>query len=390
MSIRIKLTKYLTEIKNNKSLFIVSLYLILPVVLDFLSVIIGGKFATYLCYGSIFLFTISFMGRQMAKKRIIGILCIYLCVVVNVILFPDSESMITSMEFLLTFFFFLPITLLYVLPNNDWNQFFKIFAPLASVAVLMNIFIVFFTDVDLYTDTERLGFNYMELSYAVLPSLCCLYAYCRDSKSILYLILFVVGFFSIIAFGARATLIYTVLFVCLREILGASKITNMILPMIVGLIIVLCLPEIINVIANNSQFKESYALNLFLRNDFFEHSTRTTIYDTCKNLVMKQGVDMYGLFGDRYLLGGTYPHNIFFEIILQFGWFFGVFLIFGFVIKLIMILKRKDYRIIIVFLCCAILGRYFVSGSYLIEGRFWIMIGCILSLASQSYKRKRI
>lgn len=390
MNIRLKLAKYIAEVKNNKSLFVVSLFLILPVILDFLSVIIGGKNATYFCYGSIFLFTVTFMGRQITKRRIIALLCIYLYVVFNIIEFPKSQPMIIRMEFLLTFLFFLPISLFYVLPNNDWNQFFKIFAPLASVAVLMNIFVVFFTDVDLYTDTERLGFNYMELSYAVLPSICGLYAYSRESKNIPYLILFVVGFFSIIAFGARATLIYTVLFVCLREILGAQKISSIILPMIVGIIIVLCLPEIINVIANNSQFKESYALNLFLRNDFFEHSTRTTIYDTCKNLVMKQGVDMYGLFGDRYLLGGTYPHNIFYEIILQFGWFFGVLLILWFVIKIIIILNRKEYRIIIVFFCCAILGRFFVSGSYLVEGRFWIMIGCILSLASQPYKRKRI
>lgn len=390
MSIRIKLTKYLAEVKNNKSLFIVSLFLILPVVLDFLSVIIGGKFATYLCYGSIFLFTITFMGRQMAKNRIIGLLCIYLCIVINVMFFPDSEPMITSMEFLLTFLFFLPIALLYILPNNDWKHFFHIFAPLACVAVLMNIFIVFFTDIDLYTASERLGFNYMELSYAVLPSICGVYAYFRESKRILFLLLFIAGFFSIIAFGARATLIYTVLFICFRELIEAKKISSIILPLIIGLIIVSCIPLLINVIANNSHFKESYALNLFLNDDFFEHSTRTTIYDTSKRLIMELNMNMYGLFGDRHLLGGSYPHNIVYEIILQFGWFFGILLIFWFLIKIILILKNNDNKLLLAFLCCTILGRFFVSGSYLIEGRFWIMIGCILSLASQSYKRKRI
>lgn len=390
MSLRSNLIKYFTEVKNNKSIFIISLYLILPVVLDFLSVIIGGKLATYICYCSIFLFTITFMGRQMAKGRILGLLSIYLFIVLNVIAYPESEQMITSMEFLLTFLFFVPVALLYILPNNDWKCFFYIFAPLALLAVLMNIYVVFFTDVDLYSDTERLGFNYMEFSYAVLPSICGLYAYFRESKSILYFIFFVIGFFSIVAFGARATLIYTVLFVCIREILESKRISHVVVMLILGLIIVSFLPNIIEIISENSQFKESYALNLFLRDDFFEHATRTTIYDKCKLLISEQNLNMYGLFGDRHLLGGTYPHNIFYEIIMQYGWFFGLLLISWFIAKIIIVLKNKRDNLFLAFLCCTILGRFFISGSYLVEGRFWIMVGCIISLASHSYKSRRI
>lgn len=390
MNFRLNLLKYITEVKNNKSIFIVSLFLILPVFLDFLSVIIGGKLATYICYCSIFIFTITFMGRQIAKSRILGLLFIYLSIVLNVIAFPESEQMITSMEFLLTVLFFLPVALLYILPHNDWKCFFYIFAPLALIAVLMNIYIVFFTDVDLYSDTERLGFNYMEFSYAVLPSICGLYAYFRESKSVLYLIFFIVGFFSIVAFGARATLIYTMLFVCFRELLGTKRISHVFMLLFLGLIIISFLPNIIEIISENSQFKESYALNLFLRNDFFEHSTRTTIYDKCKLLIMEQDLNMYGLFGDRRLLGGTYPHNIFYEIILQYGWFLGLLLIFWFITKIIIILKNKGDKLFLAFLCCTILGRFFISGSYLVEGRFWIMIGCIISLASHSYKSRRI
>ena len=124
---------------------------------------------------------------------------------------------------------------------------------------------------------------------------------------------------------------------------------------------------------------------LFLQGDFSAVSLDSGRGDLQRALVqaIKENPLGYGLAGDRYLVG-FYSHNVFLEILVEFGVFAGGAISILLLVKMFTSLRfaslewdRLSY--LWVFFCAGIV-KLLISGSYLIEPYFWAFIGMMVAV----------
>ncbi|MGU8312496.1 hypothetical protein ACV3RX_10685 [Clostridium perfringens] len=129
-------------------------------------------------------------------------------------------------------------------------------------------------------------------------------------------------------------------------------------------------------------FGDSRTLEKLLNYELFISNSRNQIYDYANIELMNLGIRMNGIFGDRVALKKydpniVYVHNIFYEVLLSFGFLLGSTFFIIFIVKfLFTIISKKDFMLkqMVIFYFCLIFIRLLVSGSFVIEGDFTILI----------------
>lgn len=131
------------------------------------------------------------------------------------------------------------------------------------------------------------------------------------------------------------------------------------------------------------------ALERIADGKLFDTSTRDIIYEYSILSILSNGTKVSGLLSDRYYLRNfgqytswiVYPHNIYLELLIDFGAVLGTAISILLTISVVrnMFIKgdeqRKQMGIV---LCTLTMVRLFVSSSFVIEGNFYIMLGFLL------------
>lgn len=131
------------------------------------------------------------------------------------------------------------------------------------------------------------------------------------------------------------------------------------------------------------------ALDRIASGKLFDTSTRDIIYEYSILSILSNGTKVSGLLADRYYLRNfgqytswiVYPHNIYLELLIDFGAVLGTAISIMLTISVVrnMFIKgdeqRKRMGIVI---CTLTMVRLFVSSSFVIEGNFYIMLGFLL------------
>lgn len=107
----------------------------------------------------------------------------------------------------------------------------------------------------------------------------------------------------------------------------------------------------------------------------------------------KLSVFGYGLYGDRLALNGTYVHNVFVELLLDYGLIFGSVLALLWILVILAGVTRTptEYRLLI----CALLSvgciKLFFSGSFLNQepGVFLLLGVCLSGLRAKKERQKK-
>jgi len=131
------------------------------------------------------------------------------------------------------------------------------------------------------------------------------------------------------------------------------------------------------------ELTDSRFLTKMLNNQLLESNTRNAIYDEARYALENMGFGMYGLFGDRLVVSSVYVHNIFYEILLSFGYVFGtlfILLLIFIITKAIVFNKDTISKVFALFFTAAFFLRFFVSGSFVIEGDFYLYIAAMLNI----------
>lgn len=368
---------------EGKRLVCLSFLLFLPVLLDFIKVYVGGDSSihTYIVYITSLLFILFVFRKDMTIKTLGVMLLFYFLFGISYLLFPETREFYSSNGFIILCLYFVPVIFLVVREIRDWSNFFIIMSWFGIFAVLMGLFIVFFSGVDNYSADERY-FTYMEFSYAQLPFVCSLYKCSKERRPLLFFPFFALGLLEMFAFGSRASLLFAILFVFLIEFINRiSNFMSMMILIFIIFLLVINLNSIIDWLASISGLGDSYVLRHILSGDLFAHDTRDIIYSNCRNRINTMGLEVSGFYGDRRYCGDVYPHNIIYEVLMQWGWIIGSLILLYLLFLIIRSFRNKDNYPIAFFLLCCLLGRYFVSGTYVIEGRFWIFYACLLALS---------
>lgn len=141
-----------------------------------------------------------------------------------------------------------------------------------------------------------------------------------------------------------------------------------------------------------SQGLESRNLRLLLKSDtFFYLANREFFYTKSYEAISTHPFLGVGMFGDR-VIEGSYTHNIYLELLLNYGVFFGSIICIVFTMLLIRSISsshiESDWKLLsTIFFSCEYI-KLLISGSYLEDIMFWIMLGVIIN--ANLYKSKLV
>lgn len=237
----------------------------------------------------------------------------------------------------------------------------------ACVVVVVFYFIQYFRGV-FFIDSYDMSF-----SYSCLLPMVVLYA--RKTKY--SVIVSFVLFFAVLAIGSRGAAAYYLAFVVFDMFQSKSKWRWV--PLFMGIVIMVLLPYLPTFF--ESIGLHSRTLSMLYGGSIDYDSGRGDIAAKCWDILMNESPFLgLGIFGD-YVVIGNYCHNIFLEIMVDFGLIAGAALILFLISKLIRVYSHSipEYRNKIMQYFCALILPFMTSGSYLISSDFWIFIGlCIL------------
>lgn len=231
----------------------------------------------------------------------------------------------------------------------------------------------------------------MGSAYRLLPHACLVF-YCLTEKPTWARgIVSLLSLFLLLFLGTRGAVLCLLVFMCMTLALN-TRMRNPLLFLVIAVIILILLifPSIITRITTSAY---SLAQNLGMSTRVFDKALSGELAVSTARVRLKKSILFYldkapytglGIYGDRFVTNGQYVHNFFFEILCDFGYVGGslVLLVLGFflVTTLISALKSGDRNtklIVLLLIGCSL--KLAVSGSYLAEPFFWLMLGYFIS-----------
>lgn len=234
----------------------------------------------------------------------------------------------------------------------------------------------------------------MNVSYALMPSvIISMYSFLRW-KSKTSAVICIIGLVSIILIGSRGPLLCIATFLLIYIFQNLKKYKYLILITCVGLIFLLFYIDQISssfLLFLNEYGSDSRTISKLLDGTFLSTTGRDNIsrvvFDTIKSFPIF-GVGIGGerviinslIYGFTKNMGSCYPHNLFFEVIVQFGIPLSLIFILYFIVRSYNLIKNESEEketILIIFSISII--HLLLSSSYLENPLFFCLLGIYLS-----------
>lgn len=340
--------------------------------------------------GIYFISIIKVVFSRIGKAFINSYLISLIIILFNMLFFPNNFQYLLEISFYLLLIC-MPIFLYYA-AIEDKSILLEML--IKSSYYQMMIGIIFFIATDFSVARYDMVFSYLIL----VPVEILLYKMYSDFN-IIDILLFFVGLMMIIIMGSRGPMLSLAIYWILLVIKHIHNSENMVRYFIAFFLFVTIIRIIwlnfdimvlkLDLILRNMGFS-SRTLSIFLSDSVDFSSGRINIYSFIIGCIKERPFLGYGLAGDRVLLGGTYPHNIFLEILVQFGIIIGsliIVLIIYLCIKAMFNNKDKvETDLALLFFGIGFV-QLLVSGSYLTSGNFWLFMSiCINSTNAIKYK----
>lgn len=382
---------------------LVSWLMVLPLLTNFFGaisrMIIGSTLAStvviYVFYLALIVKFVFYSGVEMPFMRsaINTWALTFLVLLLNYIFFAKTRVYYGANieQLAVIFFIYLPVasSIKYV---TDWSEFFekgKLCAWMTPIVGFLGV--------------NFLGFNdflsYMHIGVALLPGILIAWYIFRINKQKVFLLVFIFAYLELILYGNKMSVMSVLIFIYLIEVIKMkagdmtpSKVIILFALLLAGILLFANYETVLYSLARwlESMGFESRVLRKFATRTGFVDASRDLIYDYAAGGLHSMGFKINGLFGDRvvlrnYMSGGGYTsdyvHNIFYEMLLSFGWIIGGLIL---MIGLIKMIKKTFFQpfcisCFTVFMTCFIFLRLVVSSSFLVEGPFWLFVGSLLS-----------
>jgi len=177
---------------------------------------------------------------------------------------------------------------------------------------------------------------------------------------------------------------------------------SILLLLIIGLVVfVVSVPILVNAVMTllGRSGLQGRAIEMLLNGTITDDSGRSRINEMAYDMIRNGGLFGYGFYGDRYVIGQTwyygYPHNVFLELLIQFGILGGSIIIIILVYHLIrMMIRCNDvtwqFLLIIMFSASV---KLWLSDSFWYYWPFWGLIAILALWNAEQRKadgRKRL
>ena len=289
-------------------------------------------------------------------------------------MFPDNEPyvMTQGVRFLLSVVIPSALCLTTVYEIEIVWKMMKVLSWVAAVLVLFYV-VTLFAGVFFIEDYD------MSFSYACLMPMLVLYAQKRPIT--IFASIFI--FLSVIAIGSRGAAIIFVAYVVLDFFRNKNKWRFLFL--LIGVLFIVLFPLFISGLENIGI--TSRTITMFNSGKVMDDSSRTKVYDYFISQLLDNPLLGIGLFGDRIVTNGSYCHNIFLEICLNWGIVMGpilIIIVFYNIIKTYINLCPQNKDLYLIFIFIGTLPFMF-SCSYLIDNGFAFLMGMTFLLSSNRH-----
>ena len=385
------------EKRNTKYINLLLILLSSRVFMEFLNVLLNGvlklsstSFLTIGIYSILFVifFFYYVLNQSSSFKDLIWILAIYIFYLIS-FSFSKVKENFFGVGMVLLYLFYIPISFGIVANISSWNEYEKI----TKKYVAIDLIAALFTMVLSFKFGSSDSTTYMTVTYAILPILCSSFLILKTKMDIPLLLLSLANLVLMVLYGARMGLFLAIIMLVLCFFQKVGKVGKFFLTLLLVCVIFFCSgllqnASIIKQLTSFASDKNIHILNQLLKGELFSSSGREEIYEEMRYQINNMGSNVYGLFGDR-LFTTSYAHNIFYETILSFGWFGGIFFLF-----LLLVLSTIGFHSAIkqkrgmLFICffLSFFCKFFVSSSFAIDYSFFIYVAIALSFAKSNKK----
>lgn len=285
--------------------------------------------------------------------------------------------------------------------NRDEKKFNKCLIIFCNINFFLLSFLVIFRQ-DMYLDKNFM--NYMTFGYWMLPStLFYMYFFIIEKKKI-NIIFNITSIIFIFLWGSRFSFVLSLVGSIILFYSFVDKKTKKrlkILFLMLSPILIMGYTNLNNILVNLINSMDSFnmsslslkrLLNSITGNTSTILSGRDIIFRNTLNVISDNpfGIGLWGFKKNTILNYGEifYPHNIFLELFLHYGIFSIVFMIAFIVITVIVIKKSKNKNFRNLIIVMIILNiKLLLTGSYLWEPYFWILITIIFTKFTQPIKK---
>ena len=392
--------KYLAKkrtylLSESSIIFTISASIALPMVATLLNVILDVKY-----WDSVFIFGIYYLIMLTAlyfsfkriKTKMLLVPFLFLGLgLISFCMFPRNGNFLVSQFFIPFFTESLPLFLI-TLVINDYNRLYKALR-IASIAAIASAFIFV-----IFQYEGKYEIDYMSFSYGVTLPVMLMLIFAFDDKKKIDLFFAFLGFTIIFVVGARGPILGLfagVLFYFLINFKLNLNYTLLLISLVFLIIFfVINFENLIQLLDNFLQQRNisSRTVRLLLHNSIEHDSGRDVLYE--KALIASQNLFIgNGMAGDRVVLGGTYAHNLFLEIFLEYGFILGTIFTIVLIYNLVRTLFFKNktimyYLFFAIFFTTGFIKLQF-SSSYTLEPTFYIMLALAMRLASNNKLRMK-
>ena len=238
----------------------------------------------------------------------------------------------------------------------------------------------------------------MNRSYQLLPNVLFVISFAIRRKNLITWLFAALGIFYTFSLGTRGPVLVIFVFIFSSFLLAKSvkkSIKIIVTSLFLFTIIVFVTPMLRESLLTplNNLLKQLGLSTRIIDSFLYEKvsssfdSGRSELYAIVFKKLLERPLIGYGVYGEWQWIGWT-AHNIFLEILIHYGFIFGIVLISWVLINVItQFLKTKNdiSRNIILIFICFVFVRGLIGGSYLSYGLFFLMAFCTRELS----RRKR-
>jgi hypothetical protein len=347
----------------------------------------GVQLLSKVLVGIAFAFALPSVIKRNKIKFIVTYFVTVFIFLVNYIIFPENHLYLKELIF--PFFFMSLPAFVYSVSLRDWNTLKQIMKKASLIIFIFGALL----GTLIFLGKASAGVYSMSLSYYMLLPTIIFLDELMNKFSLKSLFLFIISFFVILALGSRGAILCIIVFIALKLVrfnfkLSYSKVLYYVITLGTIIFTFIYLDRILNFIYNlfSNIGIGSRTIFLFLSEDV-HLSGRDNIYKQLMGAIFDNPILGLGFAADRRILGGEYAHNFFLEVITQFGVLFGgiiLFILILLILKSLLTRNTEKYSMVIIWLSLGFV-HLMVSSSYLIDIKFWILLGIIVN--SQLHRR---
>ena len=375
---------------------------------DIAQLYMGRGSVSILFYGVLSLLSVLVYMRSIGDKKGMQLLLLWTLIIAGVLFsyirYPSIKEFIWGGELdpLKNWMIYAPLFLIpmsFVASKcSDWKLILRILYPLSVITILTGLLSYYLVVI---VAGHFFEVNYMSFSYNMLLPFCCAVTYGVINRNLIALIIGIAAFLAVFLFGSRGATVWALVYVAifLYERFKSKK------HLIWGG--VLASVAIVFIVSHFASFSES-ALNVMDENntssrvltkiadgEFDQSEGRDNINKIIKTAIWERPIFGGGLFADRHYLkqGGLtgYAHNILYEMMCDFGIFFGPFILLFLLVRVYKLYRmpNEDFHRILLILLPNGFFELFISGSFLTNLCFWCLVGMMFNnYIKNSYAKK--